>query len=156
MGLRAASVSTAGSLFLNFSKKGKRGVEGGSAPAEGTLGGSWGGDRTRSRRSDALIGLVGDDAIPAVWFVGVMLGDLPGDAGSLSPGDFCEYGECGDSDAEPDPGESGGVLAAVGSMYVSLCVTDVSTLQELTISGRGTNIQEPWRVRSPTIHTLVR
>ncbi len=153
MGLRAASVSTAGSLFLNFSKNGRRGVDGGST-AEGTLGGSWGGDSTRSRRSEALIGLVGEDAMPAVWCVGVMFGDLPGDAGSLSPGDFCEYGECGDSDAVPDPGDRGGVFAAVGSIHVSLCATDVPTSRERTISGRGTNIQESGRVRPPAIHAL--
>lgn len=156
MGLRDASVSTVGCVFLNFSKKGKRGVEGGSVPAEGALGGSRGGDNTRSRKSEALSGLVGEDAIPASWFVGVLLGDLPGDAGSLSPGDFCEYGECGERDAVPDPGERGGVFAAAKFMHVNPQATNSSTSQERTISGRGTNIQESGRVRPPAIHTLVR
>lgn len=84
-------MSTAGSLFLNFSKNGSRGVEGCSA-AEGAFGTSWGGESTRSRRLWTLIGLVGEEAIPAACEVGVMFGDILalGEGNPANTGDFCE------------------------------------------------------------------
>ena len=87
-------VSTAGNLFLNFSKNGRRGVAG--ASAEATFGGTSGGETTRSRRLETLMGLVGDEAIRAAGVVGVMLGDMRalGEGGSASGparmGDFWE------------------------------------------------------------------
>ena len=83
-------MSTAGSLFLNFSKNGSRGVAGGSAA--GALGTSCGGETMRSRRLSALIGLVGEEAIPAACVVGVMFGDILalGEGSPAKTGDFWE------------------------------------------------------------------